>query len=217
MERSSTAGTQSDTSSGTITASESLPKGSGTASCQKPRSSAMSEHSSVKGTPKHIREWLMSSQPVSLASRSVSPGSKPGKTTPGICGLEQLSAFAWYDRNLSYWRTYQPSLISTISDKFSETWPRQGLMQAGVCWALTIVEPTIGENDSGFWPTPRAEQSTTISYGKETSWAMAKRLYGGDRVCLCQEWLMGWPIGWTDLKPLATDRFRQWLGQFGVY
>jgi hypothetical protein len=20
------------------------------------------------------------------------------------------------------------------------------------------------------------------------------------------EWLMGWPLGWTDLKPLATDR-----------
>ncbi len=22
---------------------------------------------------------------------------------------------------------------------------------------------------------------------------------------------MGWPIGWTALEPLATDRFRQWL------
>ena len=21
-------------------------------------------------------------------------------------------------------------------------------------------------------------------------------------------WLMGWPIGWTDLKPLETDKFR---------
>lgn len=25
------------------------------------------------------------------------------------------------------------------------------------------------------------------------------------------EWLMGWPIGWTDLQPLATDRFHSWL------
>lgn len=24
------------------------------------------------------------------------------------------------------------------------------------------------------------------------------------------EWLMGWPLGWTDLKPLETDKFRQW-------
>ena len=22
------------------------------------------------------------------------------------------------------------------------------------------------------------------------------------------EWLMGWPLGWTDLKPLATDKCR---------
>lgn len=29
------------------------------------------------------------------------------------------------------------------------------------------------------------------------------------------EWLMGWPIGWTALRPLATDRFRSWLhGRF---
>lgn len=25
------------------------------------------------------------------------------------------------------------------------------------------------------------------------------------------EWLMGWPIGWTDLQPLETDRFQLWL------
>lgn len=29
------------------------------------------------------------------------------------------------------------------------------------------------------------------------------------------EWLMGWPIEWTDLGPLATDRFRKWLKSFG--
>ena len=30
------------------------------------------------------------------------------------------------------------------------------------------------------------------------------------------EWLMGWPIGWTDCEPLATDRFRQWQHSHGV-
>lgn len=29
------------------------------------------------------------------------------------------------------------------------------------------------------------------------------------------EWLMGWPIGHTDLKPLATDKFREWQQQHG--
>ena len=31
------------------------------------------------------------------------------------------------------------------------------------------------------------------------------------------EWLMGWPIGWTDLKPLETDKFQQWLNSHGIY
>jgi hypothetical protein len=29
------------------------------------------------------------------------------------------------------------------------------------------------------------------------------------------EWLMAWPIGWTDSRPLATARFRQWLDSHG--
>jgi hypothetical protein len=29
------------------------------------------------------------------------------------------------------------------------------------------------------------------------------------------EWLMGWPLGWTDLKPLETDKFQQWQQQHG--
>jgi len=29
------------------------------------------------------------------------------------------------------------------------------------------------------------------------------------------EWLMGWPLEWTDLKPLATDKYQEWLQQHG--
>ena len=29
------------------------------------------------------------------------------------------------------------------------------------------------------------------------------------------EWLMGWPLGWTDLHVSATDRFRQWCDSHG--
>lgn len=30
------------------------------------------------------------------------------------------------------------------------------------------------------------------------------------------EWLMGWVIGWTDLKPLAMAKFREWWQQHGL-
>lgn len=31
------------------------------------------------------------------------------------------------------------------------------------------------------------------------------------------EWLMGWPIGWTDLKPLEMARFREWQQQHSIF
>jgi DNA (cytosine-5)-methyltransferase 1 len=31
------------------------------------------------------------------------------------------------------------------------------------------------------------------------------------------EWLMGWPLGWTDLKPLETDKFPQWRHSHGGF
>jgi hypothetical protein len=30
------------------------------------------------------------------------------------------------------------------------------------------------------------------------------------------EWLMGWPLGATDLKPLEMDKYQQWLEQHGI-
>lgn len=30
------------------------------------------------------------------------------------------------------------------------------------------------------------------------------------------EYLMGWPIGWSDLAPLATDKYRSWLQRHGA-
>lgn len=36
---------------------------------------------------------------------------------------------------------------------------------------------------------------------------------GGALNPLWVEWLMGWPIGWTDCTPLEMDRFLPWLQQ----
>ena len=31
------------------------------------------------------------------------------------------------------------------------------------------------------------------------------------------EWLMGWPLGWTDLRPSGTDKFQQWQHSHGKF
>ena len=73
------------------------------------------------------------------------------------------------------------------------------------------------------WPTPTANEDAC---GKPTG-KMQKMLgnhpevrqdpAGGTLNPTWVEWLMGWPLEWTDLKPLGMDKYRKWLEQHGVY
>jgi hypothetical protein len=76
------------------------------------------------------------------------------------------------------------------------------------------------------WPTPQA--SDNRNRGTLTTPAIARRIDAGKQVMLSMsvngplnpdwvEWLMGWPIGLTDLRPLETVRFREWRQQHGVF
>jgi hypothetical protein len=67
------------------------------------------------------------------------------------------------------------------------------------------------------WPTPTAhnakEGAFPAEYNRKTP-ALAAEV-GGQLNPNWVEWLMGWPVGWTDLKPLETDRFQRWLDEHG--
>jgi len=76
------------------------------------------------------------------------------------------------------------------------------------------------------WPTPNCMDA--IGTRRPESPARAKKkggcsnlkdvvpevLSGGQLNPTWVEWLMGWPIGWTDLGPLAMDKFRLWYDSF---
>ena len=57
--------------------------------------------------------------------------------------------------------------------------------------------------------------NSTIKSGTESNTPAQKAL--GLLNPAFSEWLMGWPVGWTDLKPLETDKFRKWLLWRGTY
>ena len=73
------------------------------------------------------------------------------------------------------------------------------------------------------WPTPR----TKGMCGGSGSWELLKKNTtieearqmgagnGGQLNPMWVEWLMGWPLGWTDLKPLEMDKYHKWLEQHG--
>ena len=65
------------------------------------------------------------------------------------------------------------------------------------------------------WPTPRQfmHKDSTTDRGKGN----LGEVVGGKLNPTWVEWLMGWPLGWTDLRPLAMDKFRLWQQQHGIY
>jgi hypothetical protein len=77
---------------------------------------------------------------------------------------------------------------------------------------------------SGKFPTPTAHNSKEGGYPAEftrNTPSLNAVALGGTQTQqmplnpVWVEWLMGWPLGWTDLRPLATDKFRQWQRQHG--
>lgn len=79
------------------------------------------------------------------------------------------------------------------------------------------------------WPTPNVAMHKGSSAGAMTrisgksrendrlDYAVERGEGNGRLNPAWVEWLMGWPIGWTELKPLATDKFQEWLQQHGNY
>lgn len=77
------------------------------------------------------------------------------------------------------------------------------------------------------WPTPVASMSKGSSQNALTRKSGADRSNdrldhavmasdGGQLNPDWVEWLMGWPIGWTDLKPLGMDKYREWQQQHSL-
>ena len=78
------------------------------------------------------------------------------------------------------------------------------------------------------WPTPCASDnrdrgnastpaiSRRIAKGKQVMLSMAVSQESGRLNPMWVEWLMGWPVGMTDLRPLGTDKFREWQQQHSL-
>ena len=129
------------------------------------------------------------------------------------CGQKWLASFVKYDHDSHSWKTHQCSLLGDL-DEFSETWPQWGLMRDGECWEQTMWERHTKETGYGLWPTPNTCDATRgspetpqqkLNRGANTGWSLIDVL-GYIPHPEFAEWLMGWPPGMTDLKPLEMDK-----------
>lgn len=147
------------------------------------------------------------------------------------CGPKCEGSSARYHPNTSSWKTRQCSLFGGLVE-FSENWPRWGMMRNGELWEhVTPVRHTNGK-ESGYLPTPKASDfkvdvNDSGEYARRTLAAgfqdalpfWIKRKWSGVRGVTnldFVDWLMGWPIGWSALESLATDKFRLWCESYGI-
>src|SRR5690606_24638484 len=102
------------------------------------------------------------------------------------------------------WKTRRCSPLGAL-EGFLETFPRWGTMLDGEFWGHTIAVLNTNAKESGFLPTPTAHNAKEGAYPAEyTRRTPTLGTHAGGKIHPeWTEWLMGWPIGWTDLKPLG--------------
>jgi hypothetical protein len=135
-------------------------------------------------------------------------------------GERWRASFAKLAPDMSSWKIAQLSLFEDW-EEFSQIWPRWGLMLDGECFPQPMLEHDTSVSGYGFSEIVGTPIRTPRSRSKDFGEGRAPNPYE-----LCKqdgglpkpEWvenLMGWPIGWTDLRPLEMVKFRQWLSLHG--
>ena len=211
------------------TAKELLSKDNLTDLQIKHQSLPISKHSLIRDAVNFTKELRMSLQPGFLASHFLSPENKPEQMTHATCGLKQSNALGKYDPNTHSWKTCQGFLALDTSEPSLVLFTKHGIMQNGVLSELLMLAQHIEEKGYGFWPTISAREGRDWSKAKilarlDKGDGLAKRICNksqttrlSEQICglnpyFGEKW-MGWPIGWTDLEPLAMDKFQSWPQQ----
>jgi hypothetical protein len=81
--------------------------------------------------------------------------------------------------------------------------------------ALRISETESGSKQKWTTPTAHMAKETNAPSESERNTPTLAAQAGGKLNPMWVEWLMGWPVGWTDLKPLEMDKFQKWLDEHG--
>jgi hypothetical protein len=180
-------------------------------------------------TDTHGEAVLMSFLEASPAKIFPQPEKAQGLTgSAAECGPTWPGSLAKFDHASSLWRTHQ-CLLFEDSTECLETFPRWGSMRDGELWELTMSEQDIKGRDYGLLGTPLARMWKNRYWWKRKDCmgnldelpAMHPEMYGyldGKQMSLT--WLehhMIFPLGWTELKPLETHKFQQWLLSHGEF
>lgn len=140
-----------------------------------------------------VKTFLVQSQPeVSVRDWT--------ENEPGF-GQRWSESLAVYNRDSSSWKTLT-DFDRMGSGEFSETWPKSGMMRSGIGYRLAHSVRLTGEPVFGWLATPTAAQNQSYpSMMKHPSCRNFVKVFGSGPISpLAYEWLMGFPLGWTDVE-----------------
>lgn len=169
-----------------------------------------------------------------LASHSVSPGSDEARQMTAISGRRCTALLRNSDPVGSLVRM---SLVSSRwnSTKSFLTWKIRGTPHGRLLFQLVPWTRLTDDPESGLLPTPTADDANNATRASGTFKSLTREallptptardwrspnnderfpdqlpnFVGGKLNPEWVEWLMGYPVGWTDLKPSATQRSRK--------
>lgn len=127
-------------------------------------------------------------------------------------GQRWLESLQRCDLDVSLSKTHLTS-EQRDSPEYSATLMQWGIMLGGVSWGVKMRAQITTERECGYLPTPTCHNAKEGAYPAEYTRrtpTLAAQI-GGKVNPLWNEWRMGWPIGWTDLKPLETGKIQLWL------
>ena len=132
-----------------------------------------------------------------------------------VYGPRCSESFARFDPTTCSLRTCQCSLLGD-SDMYSATLPRAGTMRTGIAYQHEALAPLTNETDASLWPTPKVGGGSTAwkresGYRGQIQEAYGERGITGPINPNHWEWLMGFPLGWTDLDVSVTLSCPRWL------
>lgn len=139
-------------------------------------------------------------------------------------GNKWVESSARYDLDLRGWKTV-PSSLSEALPWSSVILPKWGMTASGYVYQHPNAERPMNATVSGsLLPTVTRRdfrsdscspefkaKADRHSRGKTLPWVL-----GGLLSPEFAEWMMGWPIGWTELKPLEMDKFQEWRQQHSI-
>jgi hypothetical protein len=163
------------------------------------------------------------------ANPLATPAKETAPTTQDTSGQCLPNAFAWFDHDSHCWKTLQGTFLSD-SEMSKPIWPRSGTTHNGIAyqrqpsahrtsateyslslhgnmeWTPTAtanqMAPSMRQRNPGLrlWPTPLARDHKGVGMKGQLPTTVSQWEGSGSLNPEWVEWLMGFPIGWTDLE-----------------